>query len=123
MNANLAHHDPTRLRIVTSREDLAAVERMLRDRKAAEAMRAGTTILRPETVTLDDTVALEPDTVLEPFVTLLGKTRVGSGTAIGQGTVARDTVFGKNVTVRPYCHARQHTSLRRWRIHNIGDES
>ncbi|HSB64281.1 MAG TPA: bifunctional UDP-N-acetylglucosamine diphosphorylase/glucosamine-1-phosphate N-acetyltransferase GlmU [Thermoanaerobaculia bacterium] len=88
---------------VNSREDLAAVERMLRDRKAAEAMRAGTTILRPETVTLDDTVALEPDTVLEPFVTLLGKTRVGSGTAIGQGTVARDTVFGRNVTVRPYC--------------------
>jgi bifunctional UDP-N-acetylglucosamine pyrophosphorylase/glucosamine-1-phosphate N-acetyltransferase len=66
-------------------------------------MRAGTTILRPETVTLDETVVLEADTVLEPFVTLLGKTRIGTGTVIGQGTVVKDSVFGKNVTVRPYC--------------------
>ena len=88
---------------VNSRADLAAVERILRDRKASEAMQAGTTILRPETVTLDETVVLEADTVLEPFVTLLGKTRVGTGTVIGQGTVVKDSVFGKNVTVRPYC--------------------
>jgi bifunctional UDP-N-acetylglucosamine pyrophosphorylase/glucosamine-1-phosphate N-acetyltransferase len=88
---------------VNSRADLAAVERILRDRKASEAMRAGTTILRPETVTLDDTVVLEPDTELGPFVTLLGKTRVGSGSVIGQGAVVKDSVFGKNVTVRPYC--------------------
>ncbi len=88
---------------VNSRADLAAVERILRDRKASEAMRAGTTIFRPETVTLDETVVLEPDTVLGPFVTLLGKTRVGSGSVIGQGAVVKDSVFGKNVTVRPYC--------------------
>ena len=88
---------------MNSRADLAAVERILRDRKASEAMRTGTTILRPETVTLDDTVVLESDTVLEPFMTLLGKTRVGSGTVIGQGTVVKDSVFGKNVTVMPYC--------------------
>jgi bifunctional UDP-N-acetylglucosamine pyrophosphorylase/glucosamine-1-phosphate N-acetyltransferase len=36
-------------------------------------------------------------------VTLLGKTRVGSGSVIGQGAVVKDSVFGKNVTVRPYC--------------------
>ncbi len=88
---------------VNSREDLADVERILRDRKASEAMRDGTTILRPETVTLDDTVVLEPDTVLEPFVTLLGRTRVGSGSLIRQGAVVKDSVFGKNVTVMPYC--------------------
>ncbi len=95
--------DPSSALGVNSREDLATVERILRDRKASEAMRTGTTILRPETVTLDDTVVLEPDTELEPFVTLLGKTRVGTGTVIGQGTVVKDSVFGKNVTVRPYC--------------------
>lgn len=95
--------DPASALGVNSREELAAVERILRDRKASEAMQAGTTILRPETVTLDETVVLETDTVLEPFVTLLGKTRVGTGTVIGQGTVVKDSVFGKNVTVRPYC--------------------
>ena len=95
--------DPASAFGVNSREDLATVERILRDRKASDAMLAGTTILRPETVTLDETVVLEPDTVLEPFVTLLGKTRVGRGTVIGQGTVVKDSSFGKNVTVRPYC--------------------
>ncbi|MGZ6971521.1 MAG: DapH/DapD/GlmU-related protein, partial [Thermoanaerobaculia bacterium] len=33
----------------------------------------------------------------------LGKTRVGSGSVIGQGTVVKDSIFGKNVTVKPYC--------------------
>ncbi len=99
----LVEGDPASALGVNSRADLAAVERTLRHRKAAEAMQAGTTIQRPETVTLDDTVVLEPDTVLGPFVTLLGKTRVGSGTAIGQGSVVKDSVFGKGVTVRPYC--------------------
>ena len=99
----LVEGDPLSALGVNSREDLATVERIFRDRKASDAMRAGTTILRPETVTLDETVVLEADTVLEPFVTLLGKTRVGRGTVIGQGTVVRDSTFGKNATVRPYC--------------------
>lgn len=88
---------------VNSREDLAAVERILRERAVGAAMRGGTTILRPETVTLDESVRLEDDTTLGPFVTLLGKTRVGSGTTIGQGCVVRDSVLGRNATVKAYC--------------------
>jgi bifunctional UDP-N-acetylglucosamine pyrophosphorylase/glucosamine-1-phosphate N-acetyltransferase len=95
--------DPAAALGVNSREDLAAVDRLLRERAVRAAMRAGATIYRPETVTLDETVVLEPDSVLEPFVTLLGKTRVGAGTVIGQGTIAKDAVFGKNVVVKPYC--------------------
>jgi bifunctional UDP-N-acetylglucosamine pyrophosphorylase / glucosamine-1-phosphate N-acetyltransferase len=99
----LVSGDPAAALGVNSREDLAAVDRLLRERAVREAMRAGATILRPETVTLDDEVVLCEDTTLEPFVTLLGKTVVGSGTRIGQGTVARDAVFGQNVVVKPYC--------------------
>ncbi|HEY3350212.1 MAG TPA: bifunctional UDP-N-acetylglucosamine diphosphorylase/glucosamine-1-phosphate N-acetyltransferase GlmU [Thermoanaerobaculia bacterium] len=95
--------DPAAALGVNSREDLATVDRLLRERAVVSAMRAGATILRPETVTLDETVVLEPDTTIEPFVTLLGKTRVGSGTTIGQGCVVRNSVFGKNVVVKPYC--------------------
>ncbi len=36
-------------------------------------------------------------------MTLLGKTASGTGTVIGQGCVVRDSVFGKNVDVKPYC--------------------
>jgi bifunctional UDP-N-acetylglucosamine pyrophosphorylase/glucosamine-1-phosphate N-acetyltransferase len=95
--------DPSSAFGVNSREDLAVVDGLLRGRAVVAAMRAGATILRPETVTLDETVVLEPDTTIEPFVTLLGKTRVGSGTVIGQGCIVKDAVFGKNVTVKPYC--------------------
>jgi bifunctional UDP-N-acetylglucosamine pyrophosphorylase/glucosamine-1-phosphate N-acetyltransferase len=95
--------DPSSSLGVNSREDLAAVDRLLRERAVISAMRGGTTILRPETVTLDESVVLEPDTVVEPFVTLLGKTRVGAGTSIGQGCVVRDAVLGKDVLVKPYC--------------------
>ncbi len=95
--------DPSSALGVNSREDLAAVDRLLRERAVVAAMRGGTTILRPETVTLDETVALDPDTTVEPFATLLGETRVGAGTVIGQGCVVRDTVFGRNVVVKPYC--------------------
>ncbi|MGA7993094.1 MAG: bifunctional UDP-N-acetylglucosamine diphosphorylase/glucosamine-1-phosphate N-acetyltransferase GlmU, partial [Thermoanaerobaculia bacterium] len=99
----LVPSDPSSALGVNSREDLAAVDRLLRERAVREAMRAGATILRPETVTLDDEVVLCEDTTLEPFVTLLGKTVVGSGTTIGQGTVAKDAVFGQNVVIKPYC--------------------
>jgi bifunctional UDP-N-acetylglucosamine pyrophosphorylase/glucosamine-1-phosphate N-acetyltransferase len=95
--------DPHSALGVNSREDLAAVSRILRERAVVEAMRSGATILRPETVTLDEGVVLCEDTTVEPFVTLLGKTVVGSGTTIGQGSVVRDAVFGRDVTVRPYC--------------------
>ena len=79
------------------------MDRLLRERAVVSAMRAGTTILRPETVTLDDEVVLGEDTALEPFVTLLGKTVVGERHVIGQGCVVKDSVFGKNVVVKPYC--------------------
>ena len=95
--------DPSSALGVNSREDLAAVDRLLRERAVVAAMRAGATILRPETDTLDDEVVLCEDTTVQPFVTLLGKTVVGTGTTIGQGTVVRDSVLGQNVVVRPYC--------------------
>jgi bifunctional UDP-N-acetylglucosamine pyrophosphorylase/glucosamine-1-phosphate N-acetyltransferase len=99
----LVQGDPLSALGVNSRADLAHVDSILRRRSADAAMAAGATLLRPGTVTLDETVVLEPDTVIGPFVTLLGKTRVGSGSVIGQGAVVKDAVFGKNVTVRPYC--------------------
>lgn len=95
--------DPSSALGVNSREDLAVVDRLLRERAVAAAMRGGATILRPETVTLDESAVLEPDTTIEPFVTLLGKTHVGAGTVVGQGCVVKNTVLGKNVTVKPYC--------------------
>jgi bifunctional UDP-N-acetylglucosamine pyrophosphorylase/glucosamine-1-phosphate N-acetyltransferase len=99
----LVEGDPLSALGVNSRADLARVDSILRRRSAEAAMAAGATLFRPETITLDETVVLEPDTVIGPFATLLGKTRVGAGSVIGQGAVVKDSVLGKNVTVRPYC--------------------
>ena len=82
----LVEGDPAEILGVNSRAELAGVDGLLRARAAA-AMEAGATLIRPETITLDETVVLAPDVVVEPFVTLLGKTRVGRGTRIGQGAV------------------------------------
>lgn len=95
--------DPSSALGVNSRTDLATVDSLLRRRNAEAAMAAGATLIRPDTITLDDGVVLERDTVVEPFVALLGATRVGAGSVIGQGSVVRDSTFGKNVTVKPYC--------------------
>jgi bifunctional UDP-N-acetylglucosamine pyrophosphorylase/glucosamine-1-phosphate N-acetyltransferase len=99
----LLEGDPSSAFGVNSREELAEVDRLLRERAVHAAMRGGATILRPETVTLDETVELAEDTTIEPFATLLGKTRIGSGTVIGQGCVVKNAVLGKNVVVKPYC--------------------
>lgn len=99
----LLEGDPSSAFGVNSREDLAEVDRLLRERAVRAAMRGGATILMPETVTLDETVELAEDTTIEPFVTLLGRTRVGAGTLIGQGCVVKNAVLGKNVVVKPYC--------------------
>ncbi|MDL2717154.1 MAG: bifunctional UDP-N-acetylglucosamine diphosphorylase/glucosamine-1-phosphate N-acetyltransferase GlmU [Acidobacteriota bacterium] len=99
----LVSGDPSSALGVNSRADLARVDSILRRRNADAAMAGGATLLHPETITLDEGVALGTDVVVEPFVALLGKTTVGSGSRIGQGCVVRDTVLGKNVTVKPYC--------------------
>jgi bifunctional UDP-N-acetylglucosamine pyrophosphorylase/glucosamine-1-phosphate N-acetyltransferase len=99
----LAVDDPDEILGVNSRVELARVDGLLRARTARAAMAAGATLIRPETITLDESVVVSPDCVLEPFTTLFGATRVGEGTRIGQGSVVIDTVFGKGVTVKPYC--------------------
>ena len=52
---------------INTRVELAAVDRLLRDRKVRELMLAGVTIEKPETVTIDPGVAIGMDTVVEPF--------------------------------------------------------
>jgi bifunctional UDP-N-acetylglucosamine pyrophosphorylase/glucosamine-1-phosphate N-acetyltransferase len=73
-----------------TRAHLADVDRILRARKTAELMAAGTTIYLPETVVIDPEVTVGTDTVIEPGVELLGATRIGAQSRIGTGSVLRD---------------------------------
>lgn len=95
--------DPWEVRGVNDRVELAAVERVLRRRKAEALMRDGVTIVNPEATYIDDAVPVGSDTVIEPGVSLLGTTAVGSGCLLRSYSTITDSILGDRVTVRPLC--------------------
>ncbi len=86
---------------VNDRVELAQMEKTLRQRKAAELMRAGVTMLNPEATSIDPQVEVGADTVIEPGVSLLGRTRIGGACTIRAYSTITDSVLGDRVMVRP----------------------
>lgn len=85
---------------VNDRAELAAIEKVLRRRKAEALMRDGVTIIDPENAAIDEEVEVAPDTVIEPGVTLRGSSRIGRGCRIGPYATVENSVLGDQVTVR-----------------------
>lgn len=94
--------DPGEALGVNSRAELAAVHRRLLDRRLAELMEAGVTVLEPARTVVEPGVEVGADTVLHPDVSLTGATAVGPGCTIHQGAWLRDSVLGAGVTIEPY---------------------
>ncbi len=94
--------DPREVLGINDRVELAAVDRLLRDRKVRELMLAGVTIEKPETVTIDPDVAIGMDTVVEPFAQLLGATTIGENCRIGACSIVRDSELADEVEVGPF---------------------
>lgn len=86
---------------INTRVDLAAVDRVLRDRKTRELMLSGVTIERPETVRIDPRVVVGADTIIEPCASLLGETLVGEACHIGAGSVLENAHIGDRVRILP----------------------
>jgi len=95
--------DPEEVLGANTRAELARVDRIFRQRKAAALMDAGVTIYLPETVLIDPDVEVRADTVIEPAVQLLGATRIGTGCTIRTGSVLSDSVLEEDVLVRQHC--------------------
>jgi len=95
--------DPREVMGVNDRVELAAVERILRLRKADSLMREGVTIVNPEATYIDDAVTVGRDTVIEPGVSLLGSTTVGSACLLRPYSTISDSTLADRVTVRPVC--------------------
>ncbi len=94
--------DSTEILGINTRLELAAVDRILRERKVRQLMLDGVTIERPETVTIDPGVAIGVDTVVEAFAQILGETVIGEECRIGAGAIVRDSRLGDRVEVGPY---------------------
>lgn len=84
---------------VNDRVQLAVAEAILQRRKREELMRAGVTILAPETTFIDDTVIIGADTIIHPFTILQGTTQIGSGCEIGPSCHLTDSSVGDNSQV------------------------
>jgi bifunctional UDP-N-acetylglucosamine pyrophosphorylase/glucosamine-1-phosphate N-acetyltransferase len=98
----LKHADSSELLGINNRIELAAADRILRDRKVRELMLAGVTIERPETVTVDGDVRIGMDSIVGPFSQITGNTVIGENCRIGAGSLIHDSQLGDHVEVFPY---------------------
>jgi len=87
---------------VNDRVELAQAALALRRRLRLRHMRAGVSLIDPDSVFLDEGVVLGQDVTIEPNVQIAGATRIGAGATIGFGSVIRDCTIGAGVKVRPY---------------------
>jgi bifunctional UDP-N-acetylglucosamine pyrophosphorylase/glucosamine-1-phosphate N-acetyltransferase len=85
---------------INTRRELAAAERIFRQRECERLMDAGVTIIDPAVTYIDRGVEVGRDTVIYPFCFLEGVTRVGADCVIGPGTRLVDTTLGNGVTVQ-----------------------
>jgi bifunctional UDP-N-acetylglucosamine pyrophosphorylase / glucosamine-1-phosphate N-acetyltransferase len=91
--------DSAELLGINTRVELAAVDRIFRERAVRDLMLSGVTIERPETVTVDATVKIGMDTVIEPFTRLLGKTVIGENCRIGACSIISDSMLADGVEI------------------------
>ena len=94
--------NPEELLGINTRQELAEVDRILRQRTARRLMLEGVTIEKPETVLIDPDVTVGADTILEPFVRLRGETAIGSDCRVGACSLIEDSALADGVVVEPF---------------------
>ena len=84
---------------INDRRQLAVAYDILQIRIKDAWMKAGVTLINPDSITIDDTVELQQDVVIEPQSHLRGNTFIGSGSRIGPGSLIENSHIGANSTV------------------------
>ena len=84
---------------INDRQQLSAAYDILQARIKDNWMKAGVTMINPDSITIDETVELEPDVILEPQTHLRGNTKIAAGSRIGPGSLIKNSTIGNNVTV------------------------
>ncbi len=91
--------DPALVLGVNDRVQLARVQAVAQRRILVGLMRAGVTLVDPDTTSVDAEVVIGADTTIEPGCCLRGATRVGAGCTVGPQTTLIDTTLGDDVRV------------------------
>jgi len=87
---------------INTRVELAAVDKLFRERKVRELMLDGVTIEKPETVTIDAGVRIGMDSIVGPFVQILGRTEIGEDCRIGACSIVANSTLAERVQVAPF---------------------
>jgi bifunctional UDP-N-acetylglucosamine pyrophosphorylase / glucosamine-1-phosphate N-acetyltransferase len=87
---------------INTRVELAAADKIFRDRKVQKLMLAGVTIEKPETVTIDSCVNIGGDSIVEPFAQILGRTEIGEDCRIGACSIVENSTLASNVEIAPF---------------------
>ena len=113
---------------INDRIQLAAAGKILRRRKLNDLMRAGVTVVDPDSVIVDPLAEIGRDTVLEPFTVIKGKTVIGENCVIGPDaeltactlgngvrfwrSVAVEAAIGDEGNIGPFAYLRPQTELK-----------
>jgi bifunctional UDP-N-acetylglucosamine pyrophosphorylase / glucosamine-1-phosphate N-acetyltransferase len=87
---------------INTRVELAAVDKIFRERKVRDLMLAGVTIEKPETVTIDCAVRIGEDSIVGPSAQILGKTEIGEDCRIGACAIVENSKLADRVHVAPF---------------------
>ncbi len=92
---------------INSRQELALVNRVMRDRVLDRLMTDGVTIVDPASTWIDARATIGPDTVIQPCVQIAGPARIGRGCTIGPfAHLADGTVVPDGAVVGSFCEGR-----------------
>ena len=89
---------------VNDKRELAAAEAAHRERRAAELMRAGVTLVDPARLDVRGEVACGRDVVIDVNVVLEGKVRLGDRVRIGPNNFLRDCEIGDDSEIVANCY-------------------
>jgi bifunctional UDP-N-acetylglucosamine pyrophosphorylase/glucosamine-1-phosphate N-acetyltransferase len=84
---------------VNDRVQLAQARRQFNERILERHMRAGVSVIDPNTTWVDADVTMESDAVLQPNIQLHGRTHVEAGAEVGPNVTLTDTTVGADAKV------------------------
>lgn len=115
-------HDHLEISGINDRCQLAVAYDVLQARVKEEWMKAGVTMIDPDSITIDETVQLSMDVTIEPQTHIRGNTVIGANCKIGPGcliensiiednsmilySVISDSKISANTRIGPYAHLR-----------------
>ncbi|HSD84680.1 MAG TPA: NTP transferase domain-containing protein, partial [Anaerolineae bacterium] len=84
---------------INDRAQLAAAERLMREKINTRLMLSGVTLIDPATTYVEASVTIGPDTVIYPGTHIRGTTTIGRECAIGPNTIVEDSQIGNRVEI------------------------